>query len=133
MPKTKRSKRTQFSKTQRKKPTKNIFVGKIYADWCGYCQALKPEWIKMKQKIQQNIGRTLHNVNITFYEMGDTEDNTKNNIKVDDLVRNFNAKRGVNVEINGFPTIFKVCRKRIYYYEGENTANSIYAWITEGC
>ena len=132
--KTKRStKRTQFSKTQRKKPTKNILVGKVYADWCGYCQELKPEWEKMKHKIQQNMGRSLHNVKITFHEMGDTEENTRNNIRVHDLVHHFNEVKKVHVEINGFPTIFKVCRKRIEYYEGEKTANALYTWVTKGC
>lgn len=134
MPKTKRStKRTQFSKTQRRKPTKNIIVGKIYADWCGYCQELKPEWAKMKQKIQQNMGRSLHNVKISFHDMGDTEENAKNNIRVDDLIRTFNEQKGVNVEVNGFPTIFKICRKRIEYYEGEKTAKALYAWVTQKC
>lgn len=134
MPKTKRStKRTQFSKTQRKKPTKHIIVGKIFADWCGYCQELKPEWAKMKQKVQQNMGRSLHNVKITFHEMGDTEENAKNHIRVDDLVRAFNETKKVHVEVNGFPTIFKICRKRIEYYEGEKTANALYAWATKGC
>ena len=133
MPKTKRCKRSRFRKIQRKKPIKNILVGKIFADWCGYCQALKPEWVKMKHKIQQNVGRSLHNTKITFYEMGDTEENAKNNIRVDDLVRDFNEKKGIQVEVNGFPTIFKVCRKRIEYYEGQNNAKALYTWVTKGC
>ena len=53
---------------------------------------LKPEWNKMKTMLKNNVGRSLHNVEFTFVELGDTEENKQKNISVDDLLSNFNRK-----------------------------------------
>ena len=33
--------------------SKKRVIGKIYAEWCGHCVALKPEWEAMKQELQK--------------------------------------------------------------------------------
>ena len=83
------------------------------------------------------MGRSLKNVEFEFSEMGDTEDNQKKNISVDQLVEEFNKKHFPNgdkgVASDGFPTIFKICRKKIEYYSGQRNATEMYKWVTQKC
>ena len=125
------------TKRNRKIPQKKIIVGKIYADWCGHCKTLKPEWKQMKNIIKTNMGRSLKNVHIDIVELGDHDDNRMKNISLDQLVEEFNQKHFPNgdnrVSSDGFPTIFKICRKKIEYYSGPRTANEMYKWATHKC
>ena len=50
------------TRSKNKPSKKKIIIGKIYADWCGHCNMLKPEWEKMKNMIKHNTGRSLTNV-----------------------------------------------------------------------
>lgn len=125
------------TKRNRKQPKKSVIIGKIYADWCGHCKTLKPEWNEMKKNIKSNMGHSLKNVQIEFVEMGDNEDNRMKNIGVDQLVEEFNKKHFPNgdkrVNTDGFPTIFKICRKKIEYYSGPRNASEMYKWATKNC
>lgn len=137
--KTRRGKNTKSSQTKRlrKTPKKSIVIGKIYADWCKYCQILKPEWEKMKTKIRRNMGRSLKNVEVDIVEMGDTSENQMRNITVEQLINEFNTKHfpeGNNaVELDGYPTIFRICKKKIEYYKGEKDGEKLYKWATRKC
>ena len=87
--------------------------------------------------IKNNMGHSLKNIQIEFIEMGDTEENQMQNISVDQLVEEFNQKHFPNgdkrINIDGFPTIFKICRKKIEYYNGPRYANELYNWVTKKC
>ena len=87
--------------------------------------------------LKNNVGRTLHNVEFTFVEMGDTEENKQKNVTVEDLLSNFNRKMFPNhnkeVVSDGFPTIFKICRKKIEYYNGPRLAQDMYNWFIQKC
>ena len=137
--KTNHSKKSKKSTTKRlrKIPKKNIIVGKIYADWCHYCKILKPEWEKMKTKLKLNMGRNLKNVAFEIVELGDTSENQMRDITVDQLISNFNNKifteGETGIKSNGFPTIFRICKKRIEYYTGEKDAKELYKWFTRKC
>jgi hypothetical protein len=91
----------------------------------------------MKKNIKSDMGRSLKNVQIEFVEMGDNEDNRMKNIGVDQLVEEFNKKHFPNgdkrVNTDGFPTIFKICRKKIEYYSGPRNASEMYKWATKNC
>ena len=39
-------------KKQNKSGKKHVF-GKVYAEWCGACQHLEPNWIQMIDKLKQ--------------------------------------------------------------------------------
>ena len=134
--KSKRSKRSKRqTKRIRKTPKKTIIIGKIYADWCKYCQILKPEWEKMKTKLRRNMGRTLKNAEFEIVEMGDTSENQMRNITVDQLVNDFNKKHfpegDKSIQLDGYPTIFRITKKNIEYYKDEKDSEKLYKWATK--
>jgi thiol-disulfide isomerase/thioredoxin len=134
--KSKRSKRSKRqTKRMRKTPKKTIIIGKIYADWCKYCQILKPEWEKMKIKLRRNMGRTLKNAEFEIVEMGDTSENQMRNITVDQLVNDFNKKHfpegDKSIQLDGYPTIFRITKKNIEYYKDEKDSEKLYKWATK--
>jgi|TARA_B100001287_G_scaffold270997_1_gene270603 thiol-disulfide isomerase/thioredoxin len=134
--KSKRSKRSKRqTKRMRKTPKKTIIIGKIYADWCKYCQILKPEWEKMKTKLRRNMGRTLKNAEFEIVEMGDTSENQMRNITVDQLVNDFNKKHfpegDKSIQLDGYPTIFRITKKNIEYYKDEKDSEKLYKWATK--
>jgi len=90
-------------------------VGKIYANWCGHCQSLKPEWQTMKLN-------TKNNSNIQFIEIEESQVNKLDRFK----------KQFPNLEVNGYPTIFKIYPNRtIEYYNGARLARDMQNWATE--
>ena len=91
-----------------------MIVGKIYANWCGHCQALKPEWAKMKQSLHPSI-------QLVEIEESDTTNLT-----------NFKNEHP-DLEVNGYPTIFKIHpTKKIEYYSGNRDASSMLTWANAG-
>ena len=132
MPRTRKPRKA--ARKSRKAPKKKIIIGMIYADWCGYCKELKPHWRKMKNKIKRAMGNSLNNVHISFHELGDNEVTREKGLTVDDVINDFNEKHlsGVDgVQYSGFPTLFKISKKRIDYYNGERKENGIYGWATD--
>jgi len=89
-------------------------VGKIYANNCGYCQMLKPEWNKFKLQIKNN-----KNIQIKEIEQGEYK-------KMEDF-----KERYPDLLVNGYPTIFKIYpNKKIEYYTGDRTAIEMKKWAT---
>jgi len=93
-----------------------IIIGKIYADWCGHCQSLAPEWEIMKSKMMKS----------------------KSNIKIIEIeVSNANKlerfkQKYPNIDINGYPTIFKIYPNgQIDYYNGNRIAFDMKKWALE--
>lgn len=97
-------------RTLKNKPTKKIIVGKIYADWCGHCIALKPEWDKMKSQIKKS--------HIEFIEIEASE--------TTDLEK-FENQHNTKIQVNGYPTIFKIT-EHVEYYQGPRDANNLQKW-----
>jgi thiol-disulfide isomerase/thioredoxin len=92
-----------------------IIIGKVYANWCGHCQTLKPEWNKMKQMFKKNR-------NIQFIEFEEAQQDKLNKFK----------KKFPQLEINGYPTIFKINnKKQIEYYTGNRITMDMKKWINE--
>ena len=126
------------SRSKTKSPSKTVYIGKIYADWCGHCRTLVSEWDSMKRRVKLNMGRTLKNMNIEFIEIGETEQSRALGKDLDQMLAEFNkthlSKSDDNVALHGgYPTIFKVCNERVEYYEGERSADNIYNWATGKC
>ena len=102
---------------RRNKPGK-IVVIKVYADWCGHCQALKPEWERMKKIVPMH--------RVQFVEINDRNK--------DAGIENLNRVHGVNMPMpDGYPTIARFGPdKQIEYYGGERTAHPLAQWALHG-
>ena len=79
------------------KKNKKTIVCKIYANWCGHCQNLKPVWAELK-----NLMHT--DKNVTMIEIEESEMKEKMG-----KLRNICKK---DIDVRGFPTIVKICGKR---------------------
>jgi thiol-disulfide isomerase/thioredoxin len=105
-----------------KAPTANtkrqLIVGKVYANWCGHCQTLKPEWARMENEIRQ-IPRMNH---VVFVAIEESEK---------DKMAKFNASHGA-LKVSGYPTIFSHGKGGIRYYNGTRDAESLKQWVLGG-
>jgi thiol-disulfide isomerase/thioredoxin len=90
-----------------------IIVGKVYANWCHHCRDFNPLWAHLK-----TIPETNH---IQFVEFEETEADKR---------KRFENSTGVNLEVNGFPTIFKIADKNVDYYSGERTQDHMLKWLS---
>ena len=97
---------------------KQLIIGKVYANWCGHCQSLKPEWNRMEQDIQQ-LPRMNHVIFMKF------EEGEK------DKLANFNAQHA-GLQVSGYPTIFSYNGKGFNYYKGSRDADSLKRWVIGG-
>jgi protein disulfide-isomerase len=97
---------------------RKILIGKIYANWCGHCQRLKPEWLKMKQQLKNKMKKLGYF--IEFIEIEESEQEKLTKFK----------QRFPNLNINGYPTIFKhTGGNEIEYYQGERSASELEKWV----
>lgn len=109
-------------KTHRRTRSKRdvLVVGKIYANWCGHCQALKPEWAKMR-KIIKRKGKGKR---VQFVEIEESQMATK--------IPEFKQKYNVEPEANGYPALFKLEKGRLSYYQNSREAERMADWYLNG-
>jgi thiol-disulfide isomerase/thioredoxin len=100
---------------QSKQEKPKIIVCKIYANWCGHCQSLKPVWAELKNLMSTN--KNVSMIEIEESEMKDKMGKLRNICKKD-------------IDVNGFPTIVKICGKaNPEYYQGERSVDALREWI----
>jgi len=112
--KKKGSKTKTKKRTNTQKENKNAIV-LVYADWCTYCRQMKPEWNEMKNRLGANI------------ETIEIEDSDfDKDMKIRDIEdRKLN---GEQLEIRGYPTMFKIHNGRADYYGGNRTVDAMTEW-----
>lgn len=110
--------------------------GKVFANWCGACKGLKPEWIKMIKQLQNK------DPVVSEKEMNLDESTTSIIIKKDGIVleilqildsdfENIKKSRSElsDFEANGYPTIFrKMENSPIEYYQGARSPEDMINW-----
>ena len=107
-------------KKKHKKSKKHIIVGKVYADWCGHCKALKPEWKQMKSRINQTKGRK----NIVYSEIEANQINTK--------LKKLQKENNIQLKVEGYPTLFRIENGKVDYYNGNREAKQMAEWYLNG-
>ena len=103
--------------------SKQIFVGKLHANWCIHCKSLAPEWARMRKILsktkdkyrfvsieQSKEARDLERLN---KYLGIVEDEKKVQMK------------------EGYPTIFKVVDGVVEYYNGPRMTQNLVNWVKE--
>lgn len=103
--------------------SKQIFVGRLHANWCIHCKSLKPEWAKMKKILSETKGKyrfvsieqskEAHDLERLNKYLGIVEDDKKVQMK------------------EGYPTIFKVVDGVVEYYNGPRITQSLVNWVKE--
>jgi thiol-disulfide isomerase/thioredoxin len=91
-----------------------VAYGKIYADWCGFCVALKPEWAKVERTMMPMRAANIESAH---------KDHT-----IDVFNRKYNTNLPKDV---GFPTIFKLSKYggKVEIYNGDRNAKNIISWL----
>uniref|UniRef100_A0A6C0HAV1 Thioredoxin domain-containing protein n=1 Tax=viral metagenome TaxID=1070528 RepID=A0A6C0HAV1_9ZZZZ len=102
--------------TEKQKSSKPITIGLVYAEWCGHCQALKPEWEKLKETLSKNK-------KCNIFEVEDSDVNK--DAKLKSVGKKIN---GGSIQVNGFPTLFKILNGNVEYYNGERTFDALLKW-----
>ena len=87
---------------------KDVFI-LYYADWCGHCQSMKPNWYKMKKSLKKSAPQVL----VKEVNAGD------------------NSEVAAKENIEGFPTVILKCkdgsRKE---YSGDRSAADLEKFCT---
>jgi thiol-disulfide isomerase/thioredoxin len=102
------------SLSQNNTKAKPIIVGKIYADWCMYCQQMRPAWKKTKQQFINN-----HNIKFISIE-SKVED--KEIQKINDTYLKNSTKKLFR---DKYPTIFTIHNGNLQYYDGARDIKSL--------
>lgn len=112
--------RKRINRSTRSNKKDVLIVGKIYATWCGHCKALKPEWAKMKKIIKRKgRGKKIQYVEIEESQM------------TDELPK-FKRQHNIDLQANGFPTLFKLENGRVEYYQNSREADKMVDWYLHG-
>jgi thiol-disulfide isomerase/thioredoxin len=111
------------NKTQKNKP-KVLLIGKIYADWCGHCRMLKPEWNKLKYNIKHKNGS--HGYQIHYIEI--EQQNEQSKVDKVNKIYLHNTDKKLSLQ-GGYPTIFKIINGNIEYYSGDRKAEAMQKWF----
>ena len=122
--KSKNYKRNKKNRTYKKKPRKqtHVIVGKIYADWCGYCQMMQDDWDNLKRDLGENK-------KIEFVDDIEQKNETDS---VNDVNENYLKKSPIKLSLQGgYPTIFKIKNGKISYFNGERTYYPMKRWFLE--
>jgi hypothetical protein len=93
-----------------------IVYGKLYANWCGACTALKDTWTNVAAK----TGSNAIEFSVEELEMA---------VKGPEFEKTYQTKLP---EVQGYPTIYKLYRPgRMYTYEGERSEEKLLQWLNE--
>jgi thiol-disulfide isomerase/thioredoxin len=106
---------------------KKTVCGFIFANWCGHCNSVKPEWITMVKSIEHKVKNKEYDEPL-FAPFEHTHL---------DLLSKFNQQNSQyldkkTVTYSGFPTLFKIQQGKIAYYDGERNAAAMENWFMSG-
>jgi len=113
--------KNRYNKSANKRTFKGrskTVVGKIYANWCGYCQMMQNDWEKMKTDLAKGGS----------FEIMDIEQ--KNEVDHVNAVNEKYLKKSVTKVAlqGGYPTVFKIKNGKLSYFNGERKYDAMKKW-----
>jgi thiol-disulfide isomerase/thioredoxin len=90
-----------------------MYLLKIYANWCPHCINMAKDWDMLKSKLPN------------YVNVLEIEENEIHKLK------EFNKKHKRNVVSNGYPTIAKVVKNKVHYYNGPRIMKNMLAWVIQ--
>lgn len=116
----KKTGKKQAKKTGKKQANEDpTVVVLFFAHWCGHCQAMYPEWEKLRNEYENNNNFILKEI-----EHG--------NIEQDKLL--LEKEYGMSpIQVQGFPTLakFRHHQQPKYYESGERTKENLMNWLQD--
>lgn len=103
-----------------------VVVGKIYADWCGHCQSLLPEWKKLDENIQHRMAK-YPNSHTKYVVVAIEQKQQDEGIRKVNETYLKNTGRTLALQ-GGFPTLFKITDGTLEYYDGPRTYLEMLRW-----
>ena len=103
--------------------SKQVFVGRLHANWCIHCKSLKPEWAKMKKILSKTKDKYRF---VSIEQSKEARDLERLN-KYLGLVED---EKKVQMK-EGYPTIFKVVDGVVEYYNGPRMTQNLVNWVKE--
>jgi len=122
-----KSTKPAYLRIHSEKPT--LVFGKIYADWCGHCQVLAPKWKIVAQTVWNRFSNK-DKPHVFEIEESVMDDNVEGLESVNNL---YLANSSEKVEVQGgFPTIFKIVKGKVFYYNGPREIKPMMSWLFKG-
>ena len=116
----KRNKKNGTYKKRQNKQRHIVIVGKIYADWCGYCQMMQDDWDNLKRDLGEN----------KKIEFVDDIEQKNETVRVNDVNEKYLKKSPLKLSLQGgYPTIFKIKNGKISYFNGERRYDAMKRWF----
>jgi hypothetical protein len=119
------------SKTQHKRKRRNtaprmVVVGRVYAEWCGHCIAMKDDWKQLETHFESQTKRYT-NAKTKYHVVSISSDELKT--KKTQVEQMYLNQTGNKIDAKGYPTIFKIVDGKIEYYNGERTYSPMLRWF----
>jgi thiol-disulfide isomerase/thioredoxin len=97
-----------------------VVIGKITAEWCGYCKSLAEDWNVMSREFANNSIVKVINIDSLTEDKSIAEVNRKYlDVSSQKLVRNY------------YPTIFVIKNRKLSFYEGGRTSTELIAEVNK--
>jgi thiol-disulfide isomerase/thioredoxin len=119
MPRHKTRKHKPHKHKSHAKPKSKVIVGIIHAEWCSACQDTMPEWEKMDKMFKSD-----HRVQILEVEQ------KQENVEVPRWNEEYLSHSHKKIASSGYPTIFKIVRGHLTYYNGSRDAIKLFNWVS---
>jgi hypothetical protein len=97
-----------------------MIIGKIYSTGCIHCINMGPAWNNLKIKINK-----IHSGKVHFIEIEASENQDHQINEINQRYVTGNNK----LTANGYPTIFKIVKGNVVYYESERSTHKMYNWV----
>jgi thiol-disulfide isomerase/thioredoxin len=94
--------------------------GKFWMPTCGYCNAMAEEWDKFKEAMKNH--KDFYDVDIINHQVDASRDFLKKK-----------AHKNVEIiEVNSFPTIYKIKNGEYKIHNGDRTVGGFMGWVKSG-